>query len=349
MGTYTVNVVDGSSCVSSATVAITEPAALSATSTHSNASCGGICDGAITAFPSGGTSPYSHKWTTSPVQTGATATGLCAGIYKDSITDANGCKTVLGPITVTQPVPVAALVTCGGVSCNGGNNGTSSVTASGGSPAVSGYTYSWSTSPTQTTATATGLSAGNYTCTVTDSLGCTGKGNCTVNQPTVFTYSASSTDASCATCCDGAASSAPSGGTTPYSYAWNPGGQTTQNISGVCPGNYTVCITDAHGCIQSSCSSVSVNYATGMNELPTGVNEIYIFPNPSTGKFDLQLLNNSPHSMKIINPLGESVFEDNKITSMKTEFDLSALPNGVYCIAVTSSNGTSNKKIVLNK
>lgn len=345
-GNYTVTVVDGASCASSATVAITAPTPLSATSTQVNASCGGACNGSITAFASGGTSPYSHKWTTTPPQTGATATGLCAGVYRDSITDANGCKTVLGPVTITQPVPVTANVTCGSVSCFGGNNGTAAVAASGGSPGAAGYTYSWSTTPAKTTASISGLAAGTYSCTVTDSLGCSGMGSCTLSEPAALTYSTSSTNATCSTCCDGAASSTVTGGTPPYTYLWSAG-LSTQNISGVCPGNYTVCITDANGCSQSSCSSVSVNFNNSINEYPPA-DVIDIYPNPSTGKFNLELLNNSSYSIKISNPLGQDILEERK-TTKKSSIDLSDWPDGVYFLTITTKDGLSNLKIVLDK
>lgn len=348
-GTYTVNVVDGNSCVSSATVTITQPVVMTVSSTQVNVSCGGSCDGSITAFVSGGTSPYSHKWNTTPVQTGATATGLCAGAYKDSITDANGCQIVLGPVTITQPTPVTVGIIGGGISCNGDSNGSATANASGGSPStVNGYSYSWSTSPSQTTATATGLSAGTYTCTVTDSLGCSGLANFTLTEPAAFTYSTSTANASCTTCCDGAAFSSATGGTAPYSYLWFPGMQATQNISGVCPGNYTVCITDANGCTQSPpCSAVSVNFNNGIHEIPAA-DVIDIFPNPSTGKFTLELLNNNFYTMKITNPYGETILEEQK-TTKRSEMDISTMPGGFYFITITTEDGVSNIKIVLNK
>lgn len=346
--TYTVTVVDGNSCVSSATVSITEPAVLTSTFTVTHATCGGVCNGSITAFPSGGTSPYGHKWNSNPVQNGATASGLCAGAYKDSITDANGCKTVLGPITVNQPTPISVGMIGGGIPCNGGTSGYSTATASGGNPSVvSGYLYSWTTTPSQTTATATGLSSGNYTCTVTDSSGCTGKGSINLTQPAAFTYSASSSNASCATCCNGSATASTTGGTAPFSYLWS-NSQNTQTATGLCPGNYTVCVMDANGCTQSSCSTVSVNFTTGILEAWAG-DGITISPNPSEGIFNLQFSDKNVHSVKIVNPMGATVLEEQQITPGKTEIDLSSQPNGVYFIAISGASGVSNKKIVLNK
>lgn len=211
---------------------------------------------------------------------------------------------------------------------------------------ISGYLYSWSTSPSQTTATATGLSAGTYTCTVTDSLGCTGTNSFTLTEPAVFTYSATSTNASCSNCCDGSASASPTGGTSPYTYVWS-NGASVQSISALCPGNYTVCVTDANGCT-SPCVNVSVNFTIGINEI-NSESEVSVFPNPSTGKFHLNLLQSNNCIIKIVNPMGETILEDTKINSAKTEIDLSAQPSGIYFIEIISPAGTCMKKMILNK
>ena len=118
----------------------------------------------------GGWGGYTYAWSTSPVQTGATATGLTAGNYTVTVTDVEGCATTCS-ITVTEP---AVALSCTAsetnkVTCIGGNDGEATVTPGGG---WGGYIYAWSTSPIQTGATATGLMAGSYTVTVTDSNGC---------------------------------------------------------------------------------------------------------------------------------------------------------------------------------
>ncbi|MFV8340759.1 SprB repeat-containing protein, partial [Flavobacterium sp. LB3P21] len=127
-------------------------------------------NGAATASATGGTTSYSYSWNTSPVQTTATASGLIAGTYTVTVTDAKGC---IDTETVTITEPAAALVATIGtptnVSCFGGNNGAATASATGG---TTSYSYSWNTSPVQTTATASGLIAGTYTVTVTDAKGC---------------------------------------------------------------------------------------------------------------------------------------------------------------------------------
>ncbi|MBL0050358.1 MAG: SprB repeat-containing protein [Bacteroidetes bacterium] len=122
----------------------------------------------------GGTAPYTILWSTSPAQGTTTATGLTAGTYNVTVTDANGCI-YTSSTTITEPVDgvVATITGQTNIACNGGTVGDATVTGSGGTPYTSGdpYTYLWSDG--QTTATAVGLAAGTYVVTVTDSPGCT--------------------------------------------------------------------------------------------------------------------------------------------------------------------------------
>ena len=128
-------------------------------------------------------SPYTYVWNTTPVQTTATASGLAAGTYIATVTDAGGCNdTAL--VVIAQPAMLNAGINAStNISCFGGSNGIATVSATGG---TSPYSYSWNTSPVQTTATATSLSASNYIATVTDALGCTDTANITITQPTVL-------------------------------------------------------------------------------------------------------------------------------------------------------------------
>ena len=142
---------------------ITEPAAaLAATITaQTNVLCFGGTTGDATVTATGGTAPYTYSWNTTPVQTGQTATGLAAGTYTVTVTDAGGCTTT-ATVTITEPAAaLAATITAQtNVLCFGGTTGDATVTATGG---TAPYTYSWNTTPVQTGQTATGLAAGTYT------------------------------------------------------------------------------------------------------------------------------------------------------------------------------------------
>lgn len=344
-GTYTVNVVDGTSCTSSNTITITEPSALSANTTVSNISCNGACDGSATAFVSGGTTPYTHSWSDSTNSNSAIVNNLCPGTYYDTISDANGCTTIISPgATITEPAVLMANVTCSSVSCFGGSNGTAMASQSGG---TAPYTYSWSTIPTQTTQTISGLSPGTYSCTVTDANGCSSTENCTVNQPaSALSVTATGTDASCSSCCDGSAMSSATGGTAGYTYMWSPGGQTTSTITGICPGNYTVCVTDANGCM--SCDSISVNFSVGINESSLG--PVQLYPNPTSGDFEIVL--NLPASTQIsfimYDVIGNEIRSEVVSASgtFKKKFTLQAMPSGVYFLKTGVWGKYTTSKII---
>jgi hypothetical protein len=346
-GTYTVSIVDGSSCNSTATVTITAPAAITALSSKTNIPCNGLCNGTATAFVSGGTAPYSHKWNSIPVQASATADSLCVGNYYDTISDANGCSFILGPVSITEPAPLAAMVTCSSVSCFGGSNGSATASQVGG---TGSFTYAWNTIPVQTTATITGLTPGTYSCTVTDANGCSSTSGCTVNQPSApLATNSTSTDASCASCCNGSATVTPSGGTPGgYTYMWSPGGQTTATISAVCPGNYTVCVTDPNGC--SQCDTVSVNFTTGITGAEDLMETIRIYPNPAHDYFEIEMMLPSASSVTftLYDLIGAEISAETVTASgsYKKNFSMQTLPPGVYFLRTGVAGKYATQKIV---
>ncbi|WP_180856400.1 SprB repeat-containing protein, partial [Flavobacterium panici] len=123
--------------------------------------------GSASVAVSGGTSAYTYSWSPSG-GTAATATGLTAGTYTVTVTDANSCQ-ITQSFTITEPAALTASpVAQTNIACFGGNTGSATISATGG---TGGYTYSWSPSG-GTAATATGLTAGTYTVTVTDSNLC---------------------------------------------------------------------------------------------------------------------------------------------------------------------------------
>ena len=137
------------------------------------------------------------------------------------------------------------------VSCHGGNNGTATATPTGNSDPVS---YLWSNGAT--TQTISGLSAGTYTVTITETPTCTATASYTVTEPPVMDVTCSSTDVTTNGGSDGTASVTASGGTPPYTYLWNTGA-TTSSISGLTAGTYTVTVTDAKGCTAECSTTVN--------------------------------------------------------------------------------------------
>jgi hypothetical protein len=242
-GTYTVTIQDANFCQTTATVTITEPAILAATASQTDVTCNGSSNGTATVTPTGGTAPYTYSWSPSG-GTAATASGLSPGTYTATITDANGCIATQ-TVTITEPAALAVTPSHTDVSCNGGANGTATVNVIGGTGA---YTYSWAPSG-GTAATASGLSAGTYTATITDANGCSTVETFTITQPAVLSVTSSQTDVSCNGGSNGSATVNVTGGTGAYTYSWAPSGGMAATASGLSTGTYTATITDANGCI----------------------------------------------------------------------------------------------------
>ena len=166
-GTYTVTVTDSGGCSNTCNVDLTPPGGPSCmASVGVNPGCG-LSNGTATVSPSGGTGPYSYAWSTSPVQTGITATGLSAGTYTVTVTDNNNCSTTCNTTLVSPGGPTCTLVANTQPSCSNLNGGSVTVTGAGG---TSPYSFAWSNGQSGTTAT--GMSGGVYTVTVTDVNNC---------------------------------------------------------------------------------------------------------------------------------------------------------------------------------
>jgi len=217
-GSYSVVVMDANGCTHDTTnLVVTQPPAIVLTKTETAAFCG-KADGSATASVSGGTPPYLYAWSNG--QTSTNLTNVTPGSYCFGVQDANKCQDSICVIIGNIPGETASITSVTPVTCNGGTNGTATGTATGGTQP---YTYSWTTAPAQTNATATNLSAAAYTLTVTDSAGCTSKAIATVIQPALVVTTLS---ASPATICYGGTPStltaSSTGGNGQYVYSWAP-------------------------------------------------------------------------------------------------------------------------------
>jgi gliding motility-associated-like protein len=245
--TYTITIRDQSLCTASFPVSIVNSAGPSVTiGTVNHVTCNAQCNGSAQAVVTGGSGTITYLWNNG--QTTPIATNLCAGIYNVNATDANGCVATIG-VTITQPTPLTSTATAVNPTCFGGSNGSATASVLGG---ISPYTFSWSTSPVQTTQTATGLSAGAINVIVTDSNGCTSTSPVTLVNPAQLLATMNGSGPVCFGACDGSASVSVSNGAAPLAYAWNdPNNQSTDTISGLCIGTFTVNVTDANGCTVS--------------------------------------------------------------------------------------------------
>ncbi|MEK7253507.1 MAG: T9SS type A sorting domain-containing protein, partial [Bacteroidota bacterium] len=167
-GTYSTTVTDANGCSEFVEVELVAEAGIQVAATVTNVTCAGGSDGSISLTIAGGIEPYAFVWTPPII---GNPTGLPAGNYVAIITDVNGCSAEISA-TITEPLPATASTTSTPHLSDSGTEvlGTATVTTVGGTPP---YTYLWSTSPPQTTQTATNLPTGDYSVTVTDGNGCT--------------------------------------------------------------------------------------------------------------------------------------------------------------------------------
>ncbi|HSZ72358.1 MAG TPA: SprB repeat-containing protein, partial [Cytophagaceae bacterium] len=266
-GAYSVTITDANLCTQIFNFTVTQPAAIAETSTITNVSCSGGNNGAITLNTvTGGTSPYTFAWSNGAIT--QNISGLTAGAYSVTITDATATCSKVFNFTVTAPAVIAETSTITNVSCNGGNNGAITLnTVTGG---TSPYTFAWSNGAT--TQNISGLTAGPYSVTVTDATGtCSKVFNFTVTQAAAIAETSTITNVSCNGGNNGAITlNTVTGGTSPYTFAWS-NGATTQNISGLTAGPYSVTITDA----TATCSKVfnfTITQAAAIAETSTITN-----------------------------------------------------------------------------
>lgn len=327
-GTYTVTITDANGCTLIRNATVNQPAATlnpTVTSTGS-VSCFGGNDGSVNLSVSGGTAPYTYLW-----NNGATTqdlTNVSSGTYNVTITDANGCIATAAT-TVTQPTAAltAGISSTQQVSCFSGNNGTITLTVSGGTTL---YSYSWSNGATSQNIS--GLSAGTYTVTVTDARGCVATASQTITQPSaaLSTTANVTQQVSCFGGNNGSINLSVSGGTTPYSYNWS-NGSVTEDLSGLAAGSYTVTVTDANGC--TSVKSATIIQPSAALSTGATVNQTVSCYGGNDGSANLSVTGGTaPYSYLWSNGT--------------TTQNLSNVGSGTFTVTVSDNNGCTSSTTV---
>lgn len=296
------------------------------------ATCNGACNGSLSPVVFGGTPAYSYSYTP-----GGSNINLCAGNYTVSVIDSKGC-TATSTTSVSQPSPLTGTINGVNTGC-GFCNGSSSVTAGGG---TAPYSYLWSNS--SSLQSITGLCAGNFSCTITDSKNCTTTKTINVVGSTSVSSTTSFTNASCSTCSDGIASASGSGGSGSYTYSWSPSGATGATATGLTPGCYTVTITDSQSCVSSS--SVCVGFSTRLKQTVINSNALLIYPNPAHSEVFINYVG-AGFNYTVYNNLGQLI--DSKQNNINTAtINLNNYTKGVYLIEVTVGKETVRKKLIVD-
>lgn len=265
---YKVTVTDANGCTSINTVPVIQPAQITFPNTVvQNVRCLNESTGAITVSPTGGTGAFHYSWSYNANLNSPSAQNLPAGTYTVTATDANNC-TADTTLTITQPANGITFSPFDTTepTCFGGSNGTITVNVTGGTPP---YNYLWSAG-NQVTQTATGLAAGSYTVTVADDSLCSATSSISISQPAQIQISGSVINDSCAGNSDGSVTLTVTHAVLPASFAWSSG-QTTQNISGLAPGSFSVVVTDHNGCTQTATYTITAPMALTLTPVSTNV------------------------------------------------------------------------------
>jgi outer membrane protein OmpA-like peptidoglycan-associated protein len=251
VGTYTLTASDANGCTQSVTTTLTQPPKINfSIKSVKDVSCNGDAEGAIDVVVSGGVGPFAYKW-----NNGATTQdviGVKAGAYNVQITDANGCINTLEATIKEPPTLTLKVDSVVNILCHGERKGAVNITVAGG---VAPYTYTWSNGAT--TQDISLLPAGNYSVTVFDTKGCSQSANVTVTEPPALEAKLVSVkDIACFGDKAGAVTIDVIGGVKPYTFKWS-NGASSQNLTNVAAGTYTVDISDKNGCIQKLTATVS--------------------------------------------------------------------------------------------
>ena len=249
-GNYSVLIQDLNGCDTTLTYSISEPSNLNIFTNSTEVLCAGGSTGSATVSALGGTAPYTYLWNDVLAQITDTLFSATAGTYDVVVTDDNGC-TATSAVSIIEPDSLTITIVAKDIRCKGDKAGAAYLVATGGKVA---YSYNWENSlgvQIGTSSDIFSLFPGTYYVTVTDGNGCQVSDNVIVSEPdSAVDLSITAINVSCNGGSDAQIDLEAFGGTPGYTYYWNYG-QTTEDISGLQEGRYSVTVFDSFNCMDT--------------------------------------------------------------------------------------------------
>jgi len=263
-GTYTVTVTDKNGCVTKDSTVITQPSAITVTTSSTAATCG-QSNGSAAVIASGGKGSYTYSWAPGSGTTVA-VNNIPAGTYTVTVTDSNSCSAIDTVTINSMSNDTVKIIAVNNVKCYGQANGSASVVVTGG---AGPYVYSWSSG--QSTSTVTAFGVGSYTVKVTDKNGCISSDSVSITQPTRVMPNVGPNQAICIGK-PAVINASASGGVSPYTYTWSTGATTsTITVFPTTTSSYAVEVTDSNGCLSPPVTvTVTVRPALSATATATG-------------------------------------------------------------------------------
>ena len=245
IGTYTIHVKDTNGCEKTEEVTITQPSDIVLSTEKTDVLCFGGSTGSITASASGGTTPYEFAIDAGAFSSNNVFNNLAAGTYTIHVKDSNNCEKT-AEVTITEPDDLILSTEKTDVLCYGGNTGSITASASGG---TTPYEFAIDAGAFSSNNVFSNLAAGTYTIHVKDANGCEKTTDVTITEPTDVVLSTEKTDVLCYGGSTGSITASASGGTTPYEFAIDAGAFSSNNVfSNLAAGTYTIHVKDSNNC-----------------------------------------------------------------------------------------------------
>lgn len=299
-----------------------------------NVKCKGETSGVITVDVEGGRGPYKYEW--NGRLGNRSINSLRAGEYMLRVSDSDSCRATFGPFVISEPVKgIVVTDTITPVQCNGGASGAVTIGLSGG---LAPYRWTWQNAQGQVLGLdlrkISNLRAGNYSLLVSDAENCSQFFTFNVLQPDPIRANFEATQPK-GDLANGALLVKPSGGTPPYRYRWN-NNATTDLLSNIPKGTYSVTITDSRSC--QSGESILLQSVSTLDF--TLVESARIFPNPTQDmvQLDIRLKESLPLEIELLDVSGRLLWrrKTGRQLRINERIELQAFPTGVYVLRVRS-------------